>query len=44
MAKKILTTNFGIPVADNQNSLTAGKEGPTLKVRPIRRAIRAGLR
>jgi catalase len=30
MAKKILTTNFGIPVADNQNSLTAGKDGPTL--------------
>lgn len=30
MEKKTLTTNFGIPVADNQNSLTAGKDGPTL--------------
>ncbi|MEO7557535.1 MAG: catalase, partial [Gammaproteobacteria bacterium] len=30
MEKKILTTNFGAPVADNQNSLTAGKDGPTL--------------
>jgi len=30
MEKKTLTTNFGVPVADNQNSLTAGKDGPTL--------------
>ncbi len=30
MEKKVLTTNFGAPVADNQNSLTAGKDGPTL--------------
>ncbi|MEO5702456.1 MAG: catalase, partial [Gammaproteobacteria bacterium] len=30
MEKKILTTNFGAPVADNQNSLTAGQDGPTL--------------
>ena len=28
--KKTLTTAAGIPVADNQNSLTAGKRGPTL--------------
>jgi catalase len=25
-----LTTNFGIPIADNQNSLKAGERGPTL--------------
>lgn len=25
-----LTTNFGAPVSDNQNSLTAGNPGPTL--------------
>lgn len=25
-----MTTNFGIPVADNQHSLTAGSSGPTL--------------
>ncbi|MGA2761462.1 MAG: catalase [Candidatus Cybelea sp.] len=25
-----LTTNFGVPVPDNQNSLTAGPRGPTL--------------
>ena len=30
MEKNKLTTNFGVPVADNQNSLTAGKDGPTL--------------
>lgn len=28
--KKILTTAAGIPVPDNQNSLTAGERGPTL--------------
>jgi catalase len=28
--KKRLTTAFGIPVADDQNSLTAGKRGPVL--------------
>ncbi|SFI62102.1 catalase [Thermoflavimicrobium dichotomicum] len=28
--KKILTTNQGAPVADNQNSKTAGQHGPTL--------------
>ncbi len=28
--KKILTTTAGIPVGDNQNSLTAGERGPTL--------------
>jgi catalase len=28
--KKILTTDAGIPVADNQNSLTAGPRGPLL--------------
>ena len=28
--KKILTTAAGIPVADNQTSLTAGERGPTL--------------
>jgi len=28
MAKKTLTTNQGIPVADNQNYLTAGQRGP----------------
>ncbi|MCK9590933.1 MAG: catalase [Methanoregula sp.] len=30
MAKKILTTNQGVPVTDNQNSLTAGQRGPVL--------------
>lgn len=30
MEKTILTTNFGVPVGDKQNSLTAGKDGPTL--------------
>lgn len=28
--KNTLTTAFGIPVADNQNSLTAGPRGPVL--------------
>ena len=28
MAKKFLTTANGVPVADNQNSLTAGERGP----------------
>mgnify|MGYP005848984649 CR=1 FL=1 len=27
---KILTTSAGAPVADNQNSLTAGRPGPVL--------------
>jgi catalase len=27
---RVLTTNFGVPVADNQNSLKAGLRGPTL--------------
>lgn len=27
---KILTTNFGAPIPDNQNSVTAGKDGPVL--------------
>ena len=26
--KKPLTTAFGIPVADDQNSMTAGERGP----------------
>jgi catalase len=30
MNKKTLTTAFGIPVADDQNSLTAGERGPVL--------------
>jgi catalase len=30
MAKKTLTTNQGVSVADNQNSLTAGQRGPVL--------------
>ncbi len=30
MEEKKLTTNAGIPVSDNQNSLTAGERGPTL--------------
>ena len=30
MAKKTLTTGQGVPVADNQNSLTAGQRGPVL--------------
>ncbi len=30
MAKKKLTTSAGIPVADNQNSITAGPRGPLL--------------
>ena len=25
-----LTTNFGVPISDNQNSLKAGSRGPTL--------------
>ena len=29
-SRKTLTTNFGAPVADNQNSMTAGEHGPTL--------------
>ena len=28
--KKTLTTAFGIPVADDQNSMTAGERGPVL--------------
>jgi catalase len=27
---KFLTTAFGIPVADNQNTMTAGERGPVL--------------
>jgi catalase len=27
---KKLTTNFGVPVANNQDSLTAGRRGPML--------------
>jgi catalase len=27
---KVLTTGFGIPVGDDQNSLTAGERGPIL--------------
>jgi catalase len=30
MAMKTLTTNQGVPVADNQNSLIAGPRGPVL--------------
>jgi catalase len=30
MKKKHLTTNQGVPVSDNQNSLTAGERGPVL--------------
>ncbi|MDD5774713.1 MAG: catalase [Candidatus Omnitrophica bacterium] len=30
MKKKILTTNQGAPIADNQSSLTVGSRGPTL--------------
>lgn len=30
MKKKILTTNQGVPVTDNQNSLTVGERGPVL--------------
>jgi catalase len=30
MAKKTLTTEQGIPVTDNQNSLTAGQRGLVL--------------
>ncbi len=30
MDEKKLTTNVGIPISDNQNSLTAGERGPTL--------------
>ncbi len=30
MAKKTLTTNQGVPVSDNQNSLIAGQRGPVL--------------
>jgi catalase len=31
-----LTTQFGAPVPDNQNSLTAGPRGPLLPRFPIR--------
>ncbi|MFZ1898284.1 MAG: catalase [Methanoregula sp.] len=30
MAKKTLTADQGVPVADNQDSLTAGQRGPVL--------------
>jgi catalase len=30
MARKILTTARGVPIADNLNSLTAGERGPVL--------------
>ncbi|MDP1854118.1 MAG: catalase [Candidatus Omnitrophota bacterium] len=30
MKKKYLTTNQGVPVSDNQNSLTVGRRGPVL--------------
>lgn len=30
MKKRILTTNQGVPVTDNQNSLTVGERGPVL--------------
>ena len=30
MAKKTLTTKQGVPVVDNQSSLTAGQRGPVL--------------
>ncbi len=30
MARKTLTTDRGVPVADNQNSLSAGQRGPVL--------------
>ncbi len=30
MARKTFTTEQGVPVADNQNSLTAGQRGPAL--------------
>lgn len=30
MKKRQLTTDQGVPVSDNQNSLTAGERGPTL--------------
>jgi catalase len=30
MAKKTLSTNRGVPVVDNQNSLIAGQRGPVL--------------
>ncbi len=30
MKEKHLTTNQGVPVSDNQNSLTAGERGPVL--------------
>jgi catalase len=30
MAKKILSTNRGVPVVDNRNSLAAGQRGPVL--------------
>ena len=30
MVKKTLTTNQGVPVADNQNIPTAGQRGPVL--------------
>ena len=29
-AENLLTTNHGVPVSDNQNSLRSGSRGPTL--------------
>jgi catalase len=30
MKRKYLTTNQGVPISDNQNSLTVGQRGPVL--------------
>lgn len=35
MAKKILTTKQGVPVADNQNSFTAGQREDPKKKTPV---------
>jgi len=32
MKDKYLTTNQGVPVTDNQNSLTVGQRGPVLLI------------
>gem|GEM_PF-1804834 len=41
MAKKTLTTNQGVPVADNQSSLTAGQRGPILQIPITARNLRS---
>ena len=32
MKEKYLTTNQGVPISDNQNSMTVGERGPVLLI------------